>query len=180
MTKTSAKRLTTRTMVMLVLLTGVIGGLVWDGSPIGSLALRKAVQLRFKDVRQVTPAELVAWMRDPSRPPPLLIDARPPAQFQRSRIAGAVEIDPTSPDLAPLVNVARDIPLVVYDGPGAASAAMVQALVTAGFSRVSNLDGGLFRWVNEGMPIVNEQGPATKVDPVNGWWGRLLKGRYRP
>ena len=175
-----SKRLTNKTVFMLVLLMGMIGGLAWDGSPLGSLALRKAVQLRFKDVRQVTPVELVAWMRDPSRPPPLLIDARPPAQFQLSHIAGAVEIDPTAPDLAPLVNVARDIPLVVYDGPGVVSAAMVQALVTAGFSRVSSLDGGLFRWVNEGMPVTNDQGPAAKVDPVNRWWGRLLKGRYRP
>jgi rhodanese-related sulfurtransferase len=177
---TNSKRLTNKTIVTLVLLTGMIGGLAWDRSPLGSLAVRQAVHLRFKDVRQVTPTELVAWMRDPSRPPPLLIDSRPPAQFQLSHIAGAVEIDPTAPDLAPLVNVARDIPLVVYDGPGVVSAAMVQALVTAGFSRVSNLDGGLFRWVNEEMPIVDEQGPASKVDPVNWWWGRLLKGRYRP
>lgn len=177
---TKSKRLTNKTIVMLVLLTGVIAGLAWDGSPLGSLAVRSAVQLRFKDVRHVTPAELVAWMRDPSRPPPLLIDARPPAQFQLSHIAGSVEIDPTAPDLAPLVNVARDIPLVVYDGPGVVSSAMAQALMTAGFSRVSSLDGGLFRWVNEGMPIENEQGPATTVDPVNWWWGRLLKGRYRP
>lgn len=177
---TQTKRLTNKTIVMLVLLAGVIGGLAWDGSPLGSLAVRKAVQLRFKDVRQVTPTELVAWMRDPSRPPPLLIDARPPAQFARSHIAGAVEIDPTAPDLAPLVNVARDIPLVVYDGPGVVSAAMVQALVTNGFSRVSSLDGGLFRWVNEDNPIADAAGPATTVDPVNGWWGRLLKARYRP
>ncbi|MEO8637236.1 MAG: rhodanese-like domain-containing protein [Gemmatimonadales bacterium] len=177
---TTSKRLTTKTIVMLVLLAGVIGGLLWDGSPLGSLAVRTAVHLRFKDVRQVTPAEVVSWMRNPSRQPPLLIDSRPPTQFQLSHIAGAVEIDPTAPDLAPLVNVARDIPLVVYDGPGVVSAAMVQALLTAGFSRVSHLEGGLFRWANEGQPIADDQGPATKVDPVNWWWGRLLKGRYRP
>lgn len=175
------KQFTLRTIVMLILLTSLVVGFVWDGSPLGSLLFREAVALKFRDVRRVTPAELVGWMRDPNRPPPLLIDARPPDQFAVSHIDGAVNIDATKPDLAPLENVRRDAPIVVYDGPGAVGAAMVQALAQAEFTRVSNLDGGLFRWANEGYAIVNARGePATKVASLSWGWARLLKGRYRP
>ncbi|HWA15614.1 MAG TPA: rhodanese-like domain-containing protein, partial [Gemmatimonadales bacterium] len=151
-----------------------------DGSPLGAIIMRKAVALKFRDVRQVAPEELVAWMKDPNRPPPLLVDARPSEQFVVSHIDGAVNIDPAAPDMAPLAHVARDIPVVVYDGPGVVGSAMVVALQGAGFTRVSNLDGGLFRWANEGNPLVTGSGPVAKVHPVNQWWGRLLKGRYRP
>lgn len=174
------KRFTTRTIVMLVLLAVLAIGFAWDGSPLGSLVLRQAVALKFRDVRRVTPSELVAWMQDPNRPPPLLIDARAPDQFALSHIDGAVNIDPANPDLAPLEHVRRDLPVVVYDGPGAVGAAMVQALAKADFTRLSNLDGGLFRWVNEGHPIVDAKGPASKVAPLSWGWGRLLKGRYHP
>lgn len=178
--KTPRKRFTRKTIVLLVVFAASLIGLVWDGSPLGGLVLRKAVALKFREVREVSPAELVAWMRDPNRPPPLLIDARPQAQYQMSHIDGAVLIDPTAPDLAALEHVSRDLPVVVYDATGVTGAVMVTALAESGFSRLSNLSGGLFRWANEGHPLVNDQGPATKVDPINWKWGRLLKSRYHP
>lgn len=178
--KSPRKRFTKRTIVVLVLLLSLVTGFVWDGCPLGALVLRQAVALKFRDVRRVTPAELVAWMRDPNRPPPLLVDARPADQYALSHVDGAVNLDPAQPDLSPLDNVRRDNPVVAYDGPGVMGAAMVKALTAAGFTRVSNLDGGLFRWVNEGHPVVNNDGTATKVSPMSWRWGRLLKARYRP
>ena len=174
------KRFTKRSILAFALVLALVAGLAWDGSPLGSLILRKAVALKFRDVRQVSPEELVAWMKDPNRPPPLLIDARPSEQFVVSHIDGAVNIDPAAPDMTPLARVSRDQPVVVYDGPGVMGAATVVGLQGAGFTRVSNLDGGLFLWANEGNPIVTGNGPVSKVHPINGWWGRLLKGRYRP
>jgi rhodanese-related sulfurtransferase len=178
--KPPRKRFTKRTIVVLVLLVVLLVGLAWDGSPLGALVLRQAVALKFRDVRRVSPGELIAWMRDPNRPPPLLVDARPADQYALSHIDGAVRIDPGQPDISRLENVRRDTPVVVYDGPGVVGAAMVKGLTDAGFRRVSSLDGGLFRWVNEGHPVVDDQGPASKVWPISWSWGRLLKARYRP
>jgi len=178
--KVPRKRLTKRTIVFLLLVAGLVGGLAWDGSPLGSLVLRQALRLKFREVRQVTPAELVAWTQDPQRPPPLLLDARPDSSFVRSHIQGAVRLDPVHPDLSVLVHVPRDQPLVVYDAAGVGGTAMVIGLVGAGFSRVSNLEGGIFRWVNEGHPIVSDTGRAETVDPISWSWGRLLKARFRP
>jgi rhodanese-related sulfurtransferase len=178
--KTPRRRLTRRTVVLLAVLAAVLGGLLWDGSPLGGFVLRQAIRVKFREVRQVSPAELVTWMRDPHRPPPLLIDARADSSFRLSHIDGAVRLDPEHPDLAPLEHVPRDQPLVVYDAAGVVGTAMVLGLEGAGFSRVSNLEGGLFRWVNEGHPVVDDSGATGKVDPVSWGWGRLLKARYRP
>jgi rhodanese-related sulfurtransferase len=177
--KVPRKRLTKRTIFVLGLLAVLLGGMLWDGCPLGALVLRQAVHLKFRGVRQVSPADLVVWMKDPNRPPPLLIDARPEDQFKLSHIEGAVRLDPLQPDLSPLEHVPRDQPVLVYDAAGAVGSAMVIGLTQAGFERVSNLDGGLFRWANEGRPIVGEAGPATKVHSVSWGWSRLLKARFR-
>lgn len=176
----TGKRFTPRTIVVLTVLAVLLIGLFWDGSPLGSLLVRQAVKAKFSSVRSVTPAELIAWKADPNRPPALLVDARPQAQFAMSHLDGAVWIDPAEPDLAAIANVPKNNPIVVYDAAGAVGAAMAQALTGAGYTRVSSLQGGIFAWANAGQRLVNDQGPAQKVDPVSWGWGRLLKGRYHP
>lgn len=177
--KPPRRRFTRKTIVALVVLASLVGGFAWDGAPLGGFILRQAVRVKFREVRQVSPKALVEWMADPNRPPPLLVDARPTAQYAVSRIAGSVHIDPAHPDLAPLAHVPRDQPIVVYDAAGVGGTAMVLGLTEAGFSRVSNLEGGLFRWANQGFAVVNNDGPAERVHPVSWGWGRLLKARFR-
>lgn len=174
------RRFTARTYVFFGVLAALLAGLLWDGSPLGGWLLRQAVRAKFSDARHVSPGELVGWLADPNRPPPLLVDARPDEQYTLSHIDGAVQLDPADPDISPLRVVSRETPVVVYDGPGVISAGLAPALEAEGFTRVSSLEGGLFRWANEGHPVVNDGGPATKVHPINWKWGRLLKGRYRP
>jgi rhodanese-related sulfurtransferase len=177
--KPPRRRFTRKTIVTLVVLAGLVAGFTWDGAPLGGFILRQAVRVKFRDVRQVSPKALVEWMADPNRPPPLLVDARPTEQYAVSRIAGSVHIDPAHPDLAPLAHVPRDQPIVAYDAAGVGGTAMVLGLTEAGFSRVSNLEGGLFRWANQGYAIVNDDGPVVRVHPVSWGWGRLLKARLR-
>ncbi len=176
---TGNRRWNRRSIVTLLALLAVGTGLLWDGSPLAALVVRKAVALKFPELRQVSPAELATWMADPARPTPVLVDARPVDQFFQSHIHGAIQLDPASPDLAVLEAVPRDVPIVVYDGPGVASAALARALLGAGYTRVSHLEGGLFRWVNQGHPIEGRYGPATKVHPASWPWGWLLERRYR-
>jgi rhodanese-related sulfurtransferase len=177
--KTPRRRFTRKTVVALIVLAGLVGGFAWDGAPLGGFILRQAIRVKFRDVRQVSPHALVEWMADPNRPPPLLVDARPAEQYSVSRIAGSVHIDPAHPDLAPLAHVPRDQPIVAYDAAGVGGTAMVLGLTEAGFSRVSNLEGGLFRWANQGYAVVNDDGPVERVHPVSWGWSRLLKARFR-
>src|SRR4029450_9489279 len=102
------------------------------------------VKAKFSSVRSVTPAELVAWKGDPNRPPALLVDVRPEAEFTLSHIAGAVRIDPAAPDLSVIANVPKNNPVVVYDAAGTIGAAMAQALQGAGYTRCSCWEGVVF------------------------------------
>ena len=62
---------------------------------------------------------------------------------------------------------------------GLRSTALGVALQQAGYSGIFNLEGGIFRWANEGRPLVKADGPATVVHPYSHWTGYLLKKRYR-
>ena len=126
------KRFTKRTIFLLVLAALVLIGLFWDGSPLGSMVLRQAVKAKFSSVRSVTPAELVAWRSDPNRPPALLVDARPEAEFTLSHIDGAIWIDPAAPDLSVIANVPKNNPVVVYDAAGTIAAAMAHGASGSG------------------------------------------------
>ena len=176
----SGSRTRRRSLLILVVLAGLLGGLFWDGSPLGTWVLHQPLRMKFPLVRQVSPAELVVWMRDPKRPPPLLVDVRPLAEFQQSHLQGAAHVDPALRDLSPLQRIPYEQPILVYDAAGVGGTVMVIALSHAGYRRLSNLDGGIFRWANEGHPVVTDQGEASSVAPVSWVWGRLLKARYRP
>ena len=53
----TGKHFTKRTIFFLALAALGLIGLVWDGSPLGSLVLRQAVKAKFSSVRSVTPGE---------------------------------------------------------------------------------------------------------------------------
>ncbi|MEO8030794.1 MAG: rhodanese-like domain-containing protein [Gemmatimonadota bacterium] len=168
-----------RSIILLLIPAILLAGLLLPGSPLIATAINQAIKYKFPDVRQVTPEDLVIWWRSPDRTPPLLIDARSPAEFRVSHIKDAVSIDPEAPDLTSLVNFRRTHPVVVYDAAGIRGVAMAEALRQQGYTDVSNLSGGIFRWANEGRELVNDTGPVTVVHPWRGLWSQLLKSRYR-
>jgi rhodanese-related sulfurtransferase len=46
---------------------------------------------------------------------------------------------------------------------GYRSEKVTEKLQKAGFTQVSNLYGGIFEWVNQGYPIVNQSGATSDV-----------------
>lgn len=146
----------------------------------GSLAWRavdRDLRERFPDVPTVTTAELAAWLADPGRTPPVLLDAREPEEFAVSHLPGARRVDPDASAAAlaeALAGVDEDRPVVVYCSVGVRSAGVVRRLAEAGHRDVRNLDGSVFRWANEGRPLVRDGGPAAEVHPYDAVWGRLL------
>lgn len=165
--------------VFLALLLVCAGGLLWDGSPLAAFAVERALAWKFSAIPRVSPDELVAWTRDPTRTPPLLLDARTEAEYAVSHIDGAIRLDPKQPNLSVLENVSRHTPVVVYSATSLGGTAMAQALTQANFDHASVLAGGIFRWINEGHPVVKDHAAAAEVHPYNGTWGHLLKSRYR-
>jgi rhodanese-related sulfurtransferase len=127
--------------------------------------------LGLRDVTWIASDDLARSLAQPA-PTPLLLDTRSEAEFGVSRLPGARRLDPGRPDIHSLASLPKDTPLVVYCAVGYRSAQIARRLREAGFSRVANLEGGVFRWAREGRPLVDHAGPATRIhpyDPVSGW-----------
>ncbi len=131
---------------------------------------------KFPTVHWINTEEFACWLEDPAKPQPVILDARAEAEYAVSHLKNAQRIDPEHPE--PMM-ASKDTPIVVYCSVGYRSARVAQQLGQAGFSRVSNLEGSLFKWANEERPFFINDNPTLLVHPYNQLWGRLLKPKYR-
>ncbi|HEX5091273.1 MAG TPA: rhodanese-like domain-containing protein [Burkholderiales bacterium] len=103
----------------------------------------------------LTPAELAAWLSDPVRPSPLLLDVREPWEFQTCRIEGARHL-PMRELPARLGELDPDSDVVAICHHGSRSLHVAHFLERQGFERVFNLSGGIDAWarsVEPAMPV---------------------------
>ncbi len=138
--------------------------------------LRPLITLRFSDTQWVDPATLAQWMESDSAP--ILLDARTAAEYAESHLPGAIRVDRRELDLDAL-SIPASTPVVVYCSVGYRSAAVIETLTKQGASNLYNLEGGVFRWANEGRPIYRDGEPSTKVHPFARGWGRFLNEELR-
>ncbi len=116
--------------------------------------------------------------------PPLLFDIRTADEYEKSRIATAVRLDPGTggADFVALYGtliMGRD--LVFYCSVGQRSSELLERLESAcGHSKAKsfrNLRGGIFRWYNEGKPVVDASGMTDNIDGYDPIWGMMVEGR---
>jgi len=159
----------------LFMLTGkaVLG---FDPEKDGVEGLKKLVRERFPEVRHLRAAELDAWLTDPNRPKPQILDVRTQDEFSLSHLPGAQRIG-DGPALASLVAANR--PVVLYCAVGFRSSNLARRLMKAGMTDVFSLEGAIFEWANEGRPLVDGDGPVAKVHPYSDRWAVLLKPEVR-
>lgn len=140
--------------------------------------VERTLRTRFADVPTITTDRLGAWLADSTRPPPVLLDAREPEEYAVSHLPGARRVDPGAEAdalAATLDGIGADQPIVVYCSVGVRSGVVAQRLAEAGFEDVRNLEGSIFRWANEGRPVVRDGEGVREVHPYDAVWGRLLK-----
>ena len=93
----------------------------------------------------------------------LLIDIREPAEFQKGRIRGAINLPRglLEFDIHGLVERQRaglnespeDQAVVLYCGTGGRSALAAQSMQAMGYRNVKSMDGGIVAWAAAGLPI---------------------------
>ena len=106
-------------------------------------------------VKQISPAELKAWLADKSREAPLLLDVREPWEHETARIAGSqlVPMGQIQKRLAELDN-GKDVVAICHHG--GRSMQVATFLEKNGFARVHNLAGGIDAWsrtVDPSIPL---------------------------
>jgi len=105
-------------------------------------------------MNQLTAPELAAWLADPSRPRPLLLDVREPWEFEKCQIDGAVLI-PMNSIPARIEELDDEAEIVCICHHGARSMQVAMFLERHGFTNMTNLTGGIHAWavqVDSTMP----------------------------
>ena len=105
-------------------------------------------------MQHLSAPELAQWLKDDTRPRPLLLDVREPWEFQTCHIDGAAAM-PMRTVPARLAELDPDQPVVCICHHGARSMQVASFLEQNGFADVSNLTGGVHAWalqVDNNMP----------------------------
>jgi rhodanese-related sulfurtransferase len=165
-------------LLVLPLLIGA-GVALLAGRPLAFDVLQRLTDRKFPGGRWVEAAELVRWRSDPSRAQPVVLDARTEEEYAVSHLQGAIRVDPYRPSLRPLRGFSKDTAIVLYSSVGYRGARVANFLERQGYTNVFNLEGGEFRWANEGHPVFRQDRPISEVHPYNPTWGLLLESRYR-
>ena len=141
-------------------------------------AVERMIESDFPGVPRITTDSLAARLADSTASPPVLLDARANEEVAVSHLAGARRIDPDASRYPALDSLAADTPIVVYCSVGYRSARVTQHLRAQGFTNVSNLQGSIFQWANEGRPVYRDSVEVEAVHPYDRVWGTLLDERY--
>lgn len=153
-------------------------------------SLRWLISLRFPGVDWVSTDELAQWLEvaaageegaegeaDSSAAADeasvVLLDVRTQDEYKTSQIAGAMRVDPDG-EAPALGGTAPDRRIVVYCSVGYRSGAMARRLSKAGFTRVYNLEGGIFQWANEGRAVYRGAERVGVVHPYSKSWSGYL------
>lgn len=105
-------------------------------------------------MQQMTAPELAAWLADPSRPRPLLLDVRENWEFETCKIEGSTQIVMNTIP-ARIEELDEEAEIVCICHHGARSMQVAAFLERNGFTRVTNLTGGIHAWalqVDSTMP----------------------------
>jgi rhodanese-related sulfurtransferase len=134
-------------------------------------AILAEVRARHPDVPQVSIEALLAAESDP---PPVLLDARGAEEYATSHLARAWHAPDEAAALKLLAGTEPEREIVVYCSVGIRSADLAERLRARGFTRVANLEGGIFAWANAGQPTYRGGERADGVHPFDERWGTLL------
>lgn len=141
---------------------------------LGWTAVERMIAARYPGTPTISTDSLAARLDAAS---PLLLDVRTEEEFAVSHLAGARRVEPNDALPPWLDALERDTPIVAYCSVGIRSAALVERLREAGFTRAGNLRGSIFRWANEGRPVVRGDSVVREVHPYSRRWGRLLDSK---
>jgi rhodanese-related sulfurtransferase len=104
-------------------------------------------------MQHLRPAELKAWLDDPERPKPLLLDVREGWEFERCHLQGATPL-PMSTMQTRVGELDSRRETVVICHHGVRSFHVARFLEHNGFDRVINLTGGVDAWAKEVDPAM--------------------------
>lgn len=148
-------------------------------------ALEKTISTQF-EVPHLAWQNLKASLSASDSTRYVLFDTRPAEEYHVSHLPHAIQVDPLLPPeqfLALYGDSLKNKNVVFYCSVGYRSSQFLQRvhkkLAEKGVVAAFNLQGGIFRWYNEGNLVVDAHGPTDKVHPYDKIWGALVKKRKK-
>ena len=138
--------------------------------------LKKEIRETFPTVRQLTILDF-ARLRQSASEKPVILDIREKEEYEVSHLLGARNVPPGNP--VGSLELPQDRTIVCYCSVGYRSSEMAAQLQEAGYTKVYNLEGSIFEWVNTGRKVVDAQGTTKKVHGFDLEWSKLLKPEFR-
>jgi rhodanese-related sulfurtransferase len=164
------RKLTASAFFLLAVQVGCSQDLTWT-------AVNQMIEADYPSTPFITTDSLAERLSRSTAASPLLLDTRSPEEYAVSHLPGARRVDPEATAFPALDTLSRDRPIVVYCSVGYRSARITERLREQGFHNVSNLRGSIFRWANQGHPVVRNGTPVRAVHPYDQTWGMLLNDR---
>ncbi len=113
-------------------------------------------------------------MQDMQQDTVLILDTRSLEEYSVSHIQGAQWVGYDEFNIDKIDDYARDTTVVLYCSVGYRSDIVGKKLQEAGFQHVYNLWGGIFAWINKGLPVYHEDEITDKIHPYSKSWGFWL------
>lgn len=104
-------------------------------------------------MQQINATALRAWLEDPSREKPILLDVREPWEFARAHIEGS-QLVPMREVPARIDEIDDEKEVVAICHHGGRSMQVAMFLTNQGFKRVHNLMGGIDAWSRTVDPAI--------------------------
>jgi len=147
--------------------------------------IEKLVQNKFL-IAHITWQELQQKITSSDSSHYLLFDTRAQEEYQTSHIRSALRLEPQMP-VTEFIKIYGDTlngkHAVFYCSVGYRSSIFAeraqQQTLQAGALSVANLRGGIFRWYNEGNPVVDAHGETNEIHPYDPFWGVLVRERKK-
>ena len=107
-----------------------------------------------------------------------IFDTRKEEEYAISHIPGSTYLGYSSFDPKKLKGVPKTDTVVLYCSVGYRSEKIGERLKELGYTKIFNLYGSLFEWVNQGYPLVDQNGDQTrKVHTYNKNWSQWVDDR---
>jgi rhodanese-related sulfurtransferase len=105
-------------------------------------------------INQVEPAQVQAMMTQSPRP--FLLDVRTPGEYKQGHVSGA-ELIPLDELSTKKSRISKERHVICICESGSRSSAAARQLSSLGY-KVSNLRGGMSRWIRAGLPVKSGMG----------------------
>lgn len=134
------------------------------------------IEREFPDVPSITQEEVSRYMSEGLEV--VFIDVRHPSEFAVSHLPGAQNKTDNVSFKAAVENASSDALVVSYCSVGYRSARSLTALrrdmTIRNIENVYTLEGSIFAWANNGLPVYQDDTEVKEVHPYDSAWGAFL------